>query len=325
MAALLALGGWLALSGLVNLAGPRPRWQEANRRVLLLVVLVFFAGFGLIVWLHQALHQAFALELPAQLGTWLNNQLAAGNLGLGGLPAYDPGHPPRDRLPYWIENEKYFFWFWCFAGLSLRVHGRTRLHRLRAAILLMVAVTIAILAVWADPFRSPLPRFFAEVQPWLTESAAPVERLSLFMRLYPRLVFYYNASYMWIHPPLLFIAYAGLGIFFVSSVGMLFRRDAAIEAVGYEAARLSYSSLTLGMLLGLPWALTAWGPNWWWDPKIASSIMLWLVFSTALHTRLYKDRPGMWYFTASLGVLSFVAMIFTFVASFLFPGEHTFQ
>ena len=31
----------------------------------------------------------------------------------------------------------------------------------------------------------------------------------------------------------------------------------------------------LGMLLGYPWALQAWGPNWWWDPKICSSLMMW--------------------------------------------------
>jgi len=53
--------------------------------------------------------------------------------------------------------------------------------------------------------------------------------------------------------------------------------------------------------------------------------MMWSVFSTYLHTRLYAGRPAMWYFTSALGILCFLAMIFTFLTSLFFPGEHTSQ
>ena len=53
--------------------------------------------------------------------------------------------------------------------------------------------------------------------------------------------------------------------------------------------------------------------------------MMWAIFSTYLHTRLYANKKSMWYFSSLLGILSFLAMIFTFLASFFFPGEHTFQ
>jgi len=52
--------------------------------------------------------------------------------------------------------------------------------------------------------------------------------------------------------------------------------------------------------------------------------MMWAIYSTYLHTRLYANKPAMWYFTSLLGVLCFLAMIFTFLSSFFFPGEHTF-
>ena len=152
-----------------------------------------------------------------------------------------------------------------------------------------------------------------------------MDRVGLFMRMYPKMVFYYNAHYMWFHPPLLFLAYACITLTFVTSVFMLFRRELAIEKIGYDFAKFGYFMLTLGMLLGYPWALQAWGPNWWWDPKICSSIMMWALFSTYLHTRLYANKRGMWYFSSILGILCFAAMIFTFVSSFYFPGEHTFQ
>ena len=150
-------------------------------------------------------------------------------------------------------------------------------------------------------------------------------KIGSFMKLYPKMIFYYNAEYMWLHPPMLFVSYACITIAFVTSSFMLVKRDIDIEKTGYDFAKLGYFMLTLGMLLGYPWALKAWGPNWWWDPKICSSIMMWAIYSTYLHTRLYANKPGMWYFSSALGIICFLAMIFTFLTSFFFPGEHTFQ
>ncbi len=50
---------------------------------------------------------------------------------------------------------------------------------------------------------------------------------------------------------------------------------------------------------------------------------MWVVFSTYFHARLYLSRRHMWRFTALLGILSFVAMVFTVIASYLFGGQHT--
>ena len=175
-----------------------------------------------------------------------------------------------------------------------------------------------------DPFLDPLPKFFEEVGPWFSTQMSSGQRFGFFMRLYPKMTFYYNAHYMWFHPPLLFLSYACITITFITSVFMLVKRDADIERMGYDYAKLGFFMLTLGMLLGYPWALQAWGPNWWWDPKICSSIMMWAIYSTYLHTRLYANKPAMWYFSSVLGIACFLAMIFTFLTSFFFPGEHTF-
>jgi cytochrome c biogenesis factor len=150
-------------------------------------------------------------------------------------------------------------------------------------------------------------------------------QIKAFMGLYPRMIFYYNTPYMWFHPPLLFLAYACITITFVTSVFMLAAREFSVETLGYGYAKLGYFLLTLGMLLGYPWALQSWGANWWWDPKICSSIMMWAIFTTYLHARIYVRKPGMWYFCSALGILCYLAMIFTFLTSFYFPGEHTFQ
>lgn len=310
---------------LANICRCQPLLPRVSLPLLQAATTLFIAGFILIGWFHYQIHQLLPLAIPDGLTPWLNQQLAAMNQGSTyGFPLYDPAAPPRYALPLWIENEKYFFWFLCYSLMALIAHRSLTKHRFRAILHLLLGIQIGITAFAANPFSDPLPRFFNEVKPWLS-ATAPMAKFGLFLKLYPKMIYYYNAEYMWLHPPLLFLAYSAITITFAASCLMLAQRDPAVEKVGYDFAKLGFLTLTLGMLLGYPWALKAWGPNWWWDPKICSSIMLWAVFSTYLHTRLYANKPFMWYFSSFLGILSFAAMIFTFLASYFFPGEHTFQ
>ncbi len=313
--------------GAVNLFTARAVGNRLNSSLLLFINTVFLLGLLLICWFHYQIYVQLPLELPAHLIDWLNRYLeSAAGRSSHGIPLYDPDNPPRYLIPFWIENEKYYFWFFCYAVMAHIGFLRLTNHRLRGLLLVILAVQVLILFVFADPFASPLPSFFNSYLPWINGTLTDMERIGLFMRLYSKMTFYYNASYMWLHPPMLFLSYGAITVTFVTSVFMLFdRRVLEVEKMGYDFAKFGYVMLTLGMLLGYPWALKAWGPNWWWDPKICSSIMMWAIYSTFMHTRLYGNRASMWYFTSILGIVCFGAMIFTFVSSFLFPGEHTFQ
>jgi len=323
---LLILSIMIATSAAVNLLSSRPVWQKTTTGLLTAITIIFVFGFLWLCWFHWQIFQHLPLKLPQELTGWVNRQLASANSGnTYGMPLYDPASPPRYKIPLWIENEKYYFWFLCYAIMALLAHMRLQNHRFRAALHLFLAVQTAILFFLTNPFSRPLPRFFNEIGPWFASGQSLMYKASYFMQLYPRMVFYYNAEYMWFHPPLLFISYASITVVFITSVFMFAQRDLAVEKIGYDNAKLGFFMLTLGMLLGYPWALKAWGPNWWWDPKICSSLMMWAVFSTYLHTRLYANKRSMWYFTSILGIVCFVAMIFTFLTSFYFPGEHTFQ
>jgi len=313
--------------GVVNVASPRPIGMDRSRYLLLVVNLLFLAGFLLICWFHYHIYMQLPLELPEHLANWINRQLEMMNSRSSyGLPLYNQENPPRYLIPFWIENEKYFFWFFCYSVMAHIGFFRLQNHRLSGLLLALLGVQVLILCFIVNPFANPLPSFFNSYLRWINGSLGDMERLGLFMRLYSKMTFYYNASYMWLHPPMLFLSYGAITMTFVTSVFMLFdRRVLEVEKMGYDFAKFGYVMLTLGMLLGYPWALKAWGPNWWWDPKICSSIMMWAIYSTFMHTRLYGNRASMWYFTSILGIVCFGAMIFTFVSSFLFPGEHTFQ
>ena len=301
---LAATAALLGTSGVINLLRPTAGLQRQTGYLFILLTSVFLAGFAWICWFHYQVYLSLPLELPANLAEYLNRQLELMNRGAEySLPLYNPDAPPRYLLPLWLENEKYYFWFMCYAFMALIGHYRLEHPRLRAVLHILMAVQAAILFLAVNPFADPLPQFFSAVEPWFTMNLPPGQRFGLFMQLYPKMIFYYNAEYMWFHPPLLFLSYACITMTFVTSVFMLVRRELAIEIMGYDYAKLGFFMLTLGMLLGYPWALKAWGPNWWWDPKVCSSIMLWAIYSTYLHTRLYANKPLMWYFSSILGII----------------------
>ncbi len=322
---LLILSCFGGIVGMVQFFRPSKTLSRSGGVLLLLSVVVFSAGFFWIGWFHYRIYLLMPLELPASLAEYLNRQLEVMNRTAAyGLPLYNPDAPPRYMLPLWLEHEKYYFWFMCYSLMALVGYRRLQHEKIRSVLLVFLAAQVLILFLFANPFAEPLPKFFEAITPWFTLDLSMGQQFGLFMQLYPKMIFYYNAEYMWFHPPLLFLSYACITMVFVTSVFMLINRDPAVEKVGYDFAKLGFFLLTLGMLLGYPWALKAWGPNWWWDPKICSSIMMWAVYSTYLHTRLYVNKPFMWYFSSILGIVCFLAMIFTFVSSFFFPGEHTF-
>ncbi len=278
------------------------------------------ASAALVAWYHWRIYLTVSLELPGEIGAWINAQLAGA--GRGGLPPVDWERPPRFAIPPWIEGEK--FWFWSLvSALVVFVEGRRRSHAgYLLTLRLMLALQLTGMAVWDNPFGPPLPQFHREVAAWI--GAEPVERAGLFFNLYPRMRFYYNAAYMWLHPPMLFIAYATLAGTFAASLFTLGRQDQDLDQSAYDYARVGYILLTIGMLVGYPWAIIAWGPNWWWDPKIAASLMMWLLYSAYLHHRFLASHRGGRLQIAALGILCYLSLLFTYFMSWYFPGEHTF-
>ncbi len=297
-------------------------WR-AGFYLICICAVVLGAGVLLVCYLHMSIHQSVPLSLPPRLASMVNGWMAS--MAKGGSPSfppYDPSAPPRYFMPPWLENEKYLFWFFCYSLMAVVAFIKTKSRLFRALVQGLLVLQVLILVFVVDPFQAPLPGFFSEIEQWFLP-LAPMERIKVFMQLYPRMIFYYNAHYMWIHPPLLFISYAALTIFFAGCVTMLVTGSAEAEQLACAFARPGYIALTMGMLIGFPWALQAWRGNWWWDPKISSSIMMWMVFSTYLHARLYLSRRGMWSFVGWLGIVCFAAMVFTLAATYMFPGEHT--
>jgi len=287
-----------ALLALIALLPATRSWRD---RALASVGGLLLAGEGVLIWLHWRLWQLAVVMDPS------TGQVT--------------GHV---AAPLWIESEKLYAWalLTCLMGVLMR---RQR-SELFSGVMLIVAALTAGGALLGQPFTNPLPGFLGQYVGYLqamTQGGQAAQQG--FFGMESARQGYYNAWYMWVHPPLLFMSYGAFAISFVATWKMIRERHSAFETTAYRWARLGYLPLTLGMLLGLPWALMSWqGEAWWWSGKVNMSIMMWMLYTAYLHARLYLRRRSMWRTVAALAVLSFAILLLTYVATYVVPGAHSY-
>lgn len=287
------------------------------------VVLVAVALLpGLADWRRVALgFTAGLLGIGEALLAWFHWQLYQFT------PVVDPttgrvtGHV---AVSLWVEGERLYVWALTVAILGLLV--RKERERLLSGILLAVSALTIVGVTSGHPFSNPLPSFLGQYSGYLQAMMVGGQAAEgAWQGLEGSRQFFYNAWFMWVHPPLLYFSYAAFTISFVSTIQMIRFRHSSFESVAYSWARLGYVPLTFGMLLGFPWALSAWtGESWWWSGFVNMSIMMWMLYTAYLHARLYLRRQHMWRAVAALAVLSFAILILTYVATYVIPGAHSY-
>jgi cytochrome c biogenesis factor len=276
------------------------RFKKYQRQAQVIFTLFLTTGFVSLIWFHYQIYQLLPLRDP------LSQEL------LG-----------RFQLPLWIEGEKLYFWALCLAFFLLARVPET----VKKLSLLSLSLIVWINLIFQNPFTQPLPLFHQEV----TRAAQAFQTGQLAIQfeavgqLYGRLHYFYNSSYMWTHPPLLFLSYAAFTIAFISALLMLCKGEGDAEKSCYFWTKLGYLPLTLGILIGYPWAILAWqNQPWWWAPKINISLMMWVFYTAYLHSHLQLKRRGFWGLSASLNLLSFLALLFTYLTTYLIPGVHSY-
>ncbi|MHC4964641.1 MAG: heme lyase CcmF/NrfE family subunit [Planctomycetota bacterium] len=120
---------------------------------------------------------------------------------------------------------------------------------------------------------------------------------------------------MIIHPPLLFLGYAGFTIPFALTIGVLVagRKDNHWIALVRRWLLVSWLFLGAGIVLGAWWAYVelGWGGYWAWDPVENASLLPWLTSTALLHSIMVQQHRGMFKrWNVSLIFLTFTLCIF---------------
>lgn len=134
-----------------------------------------------------------------------------------------------------------------------------------------------------------------------------------------------------IHPPILYIGYAGFALPFIFSVVALIHGKVPETWAGFLRpwVLFSWTFLTLGAGLGSFWAYyeLGWGGWWFWDPVENAALMPWLTATALVHavcTLTVTKSLRAW--TLCLSILTFALCLFgTFlVRSGLLTSVHSF-
>lgn len=137
---------------------------------------------------------------------------------------------------------------------------------------------------------------------------------------------------MAIHPPTLFIGYAGLTIPFAYAIATLITNDDGDLWVRRATPYTMFSWLLLGAGIGLGavWAyvVLGWGGYWGWDPVENASLLPWLVCVALVHSfTLYRQRGifKRWAIMCACLAFSFVILGTFITRSGLVQSVHSFS
>jgi|GEM_PF-331241 len=122
-----------------------------------------------------------------------------------------------------------------------------------------------------------------------------------------------------IHVTAIILSYGGITAAYFASMAYLFRPNRLADHMSYKATLFAYPLLTAGIIMGGMWAEEAWGTYWSWDPKETSSLVIWLVLTAYLHTRMILGWSGVP--SAMLSIAGFASMVFCFVGLNFMPGN----
>lgn len=134
-----------------------------------------------------------------------------------------------------------------------------------------------------------------------------------------------------IHPPLLYMGYVGYSLAFSMAVAALI--SGQIDKEWARALKpwslLSWSFLTLGIMMGSLWAYyeLGWGGWWMWDPVENVSFMPWLIGTALLHSIMVMERrQSLAHWTVLLAITAFsLSLVGTFVVrSGILVSVHAF-
>ena len=137
---------------------------------------------------------------------------------------------------------------------------------------------------------------------------------------------------MAIHPPTLFVGYAGLTIPFAYAIAALIVNDSSKEWVvrSQRYALFSWLFLGIGIGLGSVWAyvVLGWGGYWGWDAVENASLLSWLVGVALIHSfTVYRQRGAFKRWSVMCACITFAFVIVgTFISrSGLVQSVHAFE
>ena len=109
------------------------------------------------------------------------------------------------------------------------------------------------------------------------------------------------------HVPIAIMSFLAFFVVFIASLGYLIKRTPKWDAIAHASAEVGVVFVTLALLTGMIWARPIWNTWWTWEPRLTTTMILWLIYVAYLMVRSYapSQSKGAIY-GAVVGILGFV-------------------
>ncbi|APH39819.1 cytochrome c biogenesis protein [Methanohalophilus halophilus] len=125
------------------------------------------------------------------------------------------------------------------------------------------------------------------------------------------------------HMPIAIVAYLAFFVVFISSILYLRENDQKWDEVSLSAAEVGVIFAFLVLATGSIWAKAIWGWYWVWEPRLTTSLVLFLVYVGYLMLRTALDDPlKRARLSAVFGILAFVSVPLSFLSIRIWRSAH---
>jgi heme exporter protein C len=125
------------------------------------------------------------------------------------------------------------------------------------------------------------------------------------------------------HVPSAWVGFLAFLIAFVAGIAYLTRREWRWATIGRASVEIGILFSTITLVTGSLWARPTWNTWWTWDPRLTTTLVMWMYYVTLLLMRQMvesEDRQAR--FSAVLSIVGFVNVPVVFLAIRLWRTIH---
>ncbi len=95
----------------------------------------------------------------------------------------------------------------------------------------------------------------------------------------------------YVHVPISLLSLLGISVCAVAGIGYLIRRTPGWDRLAHASAEVGAVFVTLALVTGVIWARPVWNVWWVWEPRLTTTLILWLIYVAYLMIRNYAPTP----------------------------------